>query len=79
MTSSSRGGEADVVISHPEKASSRAKRGDLTPEKTIINKIATVAALLRNDNFRAPAGAHPAGESYVQLSEIIFFGEENDL
>jgi hypothetical protein len=47
--------------------------------QTITNKIATVAALLRNDNFCEPAGPCIAGESYVQVSEIILFEEENDL
>ena len=47
--------------------------------QTITNKIATVAALIRNDNFCEPAGPCIAGESYVQVSEIILFEEENDL
>ena len=38
------------------------RRGDLSTEKTITNKIATVAALLRNDNFRATVGARTAGD-----------------
>jgi hypothetical protein len=51
--------QVEVLIPHPEKASSRAKRGDLSTEKTITNKIATVAALLRNDNFCEPVDPVP--------------------